>query len=108
MLETLATIAVYLFLNACVCVGAFAVTRKGFLLYPLVSKVKGRAGKPLINCPTCMGSVWGIAGWTLFIAMNSLAWQAAIPGYLLYPLALAAVNGILQELWYGFNTDSDE
>jgi hypothetical protein len=58
---------VYLILNALAIWGFFAATRKEELFNLEMAPLPEWLAKPLYNCPFCMSSVWGLAGFAFFI-----------------------------------------
>jgi|LakMenEpi03Aug12_release.lakeMendotaPanAssembly.Ray.scaffolds.fasta_scaffold27346_10 hypothetical protein len=81
-----------LVLNSLVIIGVHLLTRVGMLLYPFVNDDWHEyIRKPLYDCPPCMASVWGIAGWFYF---------APDVNIIIYLLALCGLNGLLSAIIY--------
>ena len=69
------------------CCGAYITTLPNYIGYPirqLLSKLPNLFYSPTLGCITCMGSLWGVAGWYLL--------DGNINHLLFYPLAVAFLN----------------
>ena len=99
-----------LIINSLICLGVHVVTRDGMLfafveeaansflwkIHDMFWPCKPNTWssyllKPLFNCPPCMASVWGIAGWFYFAPDLHL-----IP----YLLVLCGLNALISKLYY--------
>lgn len=88
------TISVFLALalNSLVIMGVHVLTRVGMLLNPFVNdEWSDYIRKPLYDCPPCMASIWGIAGWLYLIPESNI---------IVYLLALCGLNGLLSAIFY--------
>lgn len=116
-------LTLFLFLNGYWCIGIYAVTNEGMLLADFrdnleiatnkilvlvfkmqlerARRLRDHIFKPICNCPICMASVHGIAGWIVFITIYSPNLIIAIAGFAIYPILLAGLNSLLLELYNG-------
>lgn len=82
-------------LNSLACLGIHCVTREGMIFGAVADYIRDCIGeyssKPLFDCPPCMASVWGIAGW--FYSHPEIH---IIP----YLLILCGVNALVSKLFY--------
>lgn len=82
-------------LNSLACLGIHCVTRDGMIFGTIADYIRDAIGdmtcKPLFDCPPCMASIWGIAGWFYFQPELNI-----IP----YLLVLCGVNALVSKLYY--------